>query len=59
MSRPLPAATIDPLELRRAAGRFATGVALVTAPGGDALVIDSFICASLDPPLVAFSPSRR
>jgi flavin reductase (DIM6/NTAB) family NADH-FMN oxidoreductase RutF len=51
MSQPLPA------DLRRAAARFATGVALVTAPGGLALVIDSFISASLDPPLVAFAPS--
>ncbi|HET8758846.1 MAG TPA: flavin reductase family protein [Solirubrobacteraceae bacterium] len=58
MNRPLAAEAIDPLELRRAASRFATGVALVTAPGGAALVIDSFISASLDPPLVAFTPSR-
>jgi flavin reductase (DIM6/NTAB) family NADH-FMN oxidoreductase RutF len=49
---------IAPAELRRAASRFATGVALVTAPGGRALVVDSFISASLDPPLVAFAPSR-
>lgn len=52
------AAVVAPLDLRRAASRFATGVALVTAPGGLALVIDSFISASLDPPLVAFAPSR-
>jgi len=58
MSRPLPAAAAAPVDLRRAASRFATGVAVVTAPGGLALVIDSFISASLEPPLVAFSPSR-
>lgn len=57
MSAVLPA-TVDPRDLRRAAARFATGVALVTAPGGHALVIDSFISASLDPPLVALSVSR-
>jgi flavin reductase (DIM6/NTAB) family NADH-FMN oxidoreductase RutF len=54
MSEPLRIAP----DLRRAAGRFPTGVALVTAPGGLALVVDSFISVSLDPPLVAFSASR-
>jgi flavin reductase (DIM6/NTAB) family NADH-FMN oxidoreductase RutF len=58
VSTPLPAAAIDPLDLRRAASRFASGVALVTSPGGLALVVDSFVSLSLDPPLVAFSPSR-
>src|SRR4051794_21775608 len=58
MTQPLRAATIAPEDLRRAAARFATGVALVTAPGGLALVVDSFISASLEPPLVAFAPSR-
>ena len=58
MSRPLPAAVVAPVDLRRAVSRFATGVALVTAPGGGALVIDSFISASLEPPLVAFTASR-
>ena len=45
-------------DLRRAASAFPTGVALVTAPGGLGLHVDTFITASLDPPLVAFSPSR-
>jgi flavin reductase (DIM6/NTAB) family NADH-FMN oxidoreductase RutF len=58
VTRPAHAAAVAPVELRDAAARFATGVALVTAPGGRALVIDSFISASLDPPLVAFAPSR-
>jgi len=49
---------IAPDELRRAASRFAKGVALITAPGGHGLVVDSFISASLDPPLVAFAPAR-
>jgi len=58
VSQPLPAAVVAAVDLRRAASRFATGVALVTAPGGLALVIDSFISASLEPPLVAFTASR-
>ena len=47
MSQPLRAAMVEPVDLRRAASQFATGVALVTAPGGLALVVDSFISASL------------
>ena len=58
MSAPLPAEPVAPIELRRAASRFPTGVALVTSPGGLALVIDSFISVSLEPPLIAFSASR-
>jgi flavin reductase (DIM6/NTAB) family NADH-FMN oxidoreductase RutF len=46
-------------DLRRAAARFPTGVALITAAGGDALVVDSFVSVSLEPPLIAFCPSRR
>jgi 3-hydroxy-9,10-secoandrosta-1,3,5(10)-triene-9,17-dione monooxygenase reductase component len=58
VSAPQPARPVDPLDLRRAAARFPTGVALVTAPGGLALVIDSFVSVSLEPALVAFSVSR-
>lgn len=58
MSAPLPIEPAGAADLRSAAGRFPTGVALVTAPGGLALVVDSFVSVSLDPPLVAFSPSR-
>ena len=43
---------------RRALGRFATGVTLITARGGDALVVNAFMSVSLDPPLVAFSVGR-
>jgi flavin reductase (DIM6/NTAB) family NADH-FMN oxidoreductase RutF len=57
MSVPAPVA-VDPIDLRRAAARFPSGVALVTAPGGVALVVDSFISVSLEPPLIAFTPSR-
>jgi flavin reductase (DIM6/NTAB) family NADH-FMN oxidoreductase RutF len=58
VSAPQPARPVDPLDLRRAAARFPTGVALVTAPGSLALVIDSFVSVSLEPALVAFSVSR-
>jgi len=43
---------------RRALGRFATGVTLITAPGGHALVVNAFMSVSLDPPLVAFGAGR-
>lgn len=46
---------------RDAAGRFATGVAFVTAaPGGRplGLIVNSLASVSLEPPLVSFSPSR-
>jgi 3-hydroxy-9,10-secoandrosta-1,3,5(10)-triene-9,17-dione monooxygenase reductase component len=49
-------------DLRAAFGRFATGVAFVTAdvdgkPLG--LIVSSFAAVSLDPPLVSFCPSRH
>jgi 3-hydroxy-9,10-secoandrosta-1,3,5(10)-triene-9,17-dione monooxygenase reductase component len=43
---------------RRALGRFATGVTLITAPGGASLVVNAFMSVSLDPPLVAFCAGR-
>ena len=43
---------------RRALGRFATGVTLITAPGGDSLVVNAFMSVSLEPPLVAFAVGR-
>jgi 3-hydroxy-9,10-secoandrosta-1,3,5(10)-triene-9,17-dione monooxygenase reductase component len=43
---------------RRALGRFATGVTLITAPGGNALVVNAFMSVSLEPPLVAFAAGR-
>jgi 3-hydroxy-9,10-secoandrosta-1,3,5(10)-triene-9,17-dione monooxygenase reductase component len=63
----MPAATaiaapaIDPRAFRDALGRFATGVAFVTAtPGGEpaGLIVNSLASVSLDPPLVSFSPAR-
>jgi 3-hydroxy-9,10-secoandrosta-1,3,5(10)-triene-9,17-dione monooxygenase reductase component len=48
-------------ELRDALGRFATGVALVTAaPEGEpiGLIVNSLTSVSLEPPLILFCPSR-
>ncbi len=47
--------------LRDAFGRFATGVAFVTADVGETphgLIVSSFAAVSLDPPLVSFCPAR-
>jgi 3-hydroxy-9,10-secoandrosta-1,3,5(10)-triene-9,17-dione monooxygenase reductase component len=55
------ARTLDPSAFRDALGRFATGVAFVTAaPNGEpaGLIVNSFTSVSLEPPLVAFCPSR-
>jgi 3-hydroxy-9,10-secoandrosta-1,3,5(10)-triene-9,17-dione monooxygenase reductase component len=51
----------DARSFREALGRFATGVAFVTAaPGGEpaGLIVNSLASVSLDPPLVSFCPSR-
>src|SRR5918994_3338416 len=55
------ASDLDDRSLRAAFGRFATGVAFVTAsvdgtPLG--LIVSSFAAVSLQPPLVSFCPSR-
>lgn len=52
---------LDERRFRQAVGRFATGVALVTAQhGGEplGLVVNSFASVSLRPPLVSFCPAR-
>jgi 3-hydroxy-9,10-secoandrosta-1,3,5(10)-triene-9,17-dione monooxygenase reductase component len=56
-----PEAALDARSLRAALGRFATGVAFVTAavdgkPAG--LLVNSLASVSLQPPLVSFCPSR-
>jgi 3-hydroxy-9,10-secoandrosta-1,3,5(10)-triene-9,17-dione monooxygenase reductase component len=56
-----PAPARDARSFRGASGRFATGVAFVTAapdgrPAG--LIVNSFTSVSLEPPLISFSPSR-
>ena len=56
-----PAPAPDARSFRNALGRFATGVAFVTAaPDGEpaGLIVNSFTSVSLEPPLVSFCPSR-
>ncbi len=51
----------DARSFRNALGRFATGVAFVTAaPDGEpaGLIVNSLTSVSLEPPLVSFCPSR-
>jgi flavin reductase (DIM6/NTAB) family NADH-FMN oxidoreductase RutF len=59
----LDAAAAERAELRRAMGRFATGVTVVTTcgPGGklEGVTSNSFSTVSLDPPLVLWSLARR
>jgi flavin reductase (DIM6/NTAB) family NADH-FMN oxidoreductase RutF len=53
----------DPMHLRQALGRFATGVTVVTTCGPDGklegLTANSFSSVSLDPPLVLWSLQKR
>jgi len=62
LAAPVPAAPgPDARSFRDALGRFATGVAFVTAaPDGQptALIVNSLASVSLQPPLVSFCPSR-
>ena len=64
MAVPAPAQPLQPVNARTfrdALGRFATGVAFVTAtPAGKpaGLIVNSLASVSLDPPLVSFCPSR-
>jgi len=55
-----PEPGVDAARFRAALGRFATGVALVTADDGAplGLIVSSLTSVSLRPPLVAFNPSR-
>ena len=56
-----PAPAVDPRSFRDALGRFATGVAFVTAaPDGKpaGLIVNSLTSVSLEPPLISFCPSR-
>jgi 3-hydroxy-9,10-secoandrosta-1,3,5(10)-triene-9,17-dione monooxygenase reductase component len=56
-----PAPRVDAAAFRETLGRFATGVALVTAAGDGAplgLIANSVAAVSLSPPLVSFCPSR-
>jgi flavin reductase (DIM6/NTAB) family NADH-FMN oxidoreductase RutF len=55
--------TIDPRRFREVCGQYATGVAVVTACGGQGrsfgVTVNSFTSVSLDPPLVQFSLDRK
>ena len=59
--QPTAAPAPDARSFRDALGRFATGVAFVTAaPDGEpaGLIVNSLTSVSLEPPLVSFCPSR-
>ena len=62
LAAPTPAApALEARSFRDALGRFATGVAFVTAaPDGEpaGLIVNSLTSVSLEPPLVSFCPSR-
>jgi 3-hydroxy-9,10-secoandrosta-1,3,5(10)-triene-9,17-dione monooxygenase reductase component len=56
-----PAPAPDARSFRDALGRFATGVAFLTAaPDGEpvGLIVNSLTSVSLEPPLISFCPSR-
>ena len=60
-ARSKPAPPRDARSFREALGRFATGVAFLTAaPDGEptGLIVNSLASVSLEPPLVSFCPSR-
>jgi flavin reductase (DIM6/NTAB) family NADH-FMN oxidoreductase RutF len=54
---------IDPRRFREVCGQYATGVAVVTATGGQGrqigVTVNSFTSVSLEPPLVQFSLDRK
>ena len=57
----VPAAVVDPRVMRDVLGHFVSGVTVVTAAtpeGPIGFTCQSFSSLSLDPPLVAFAPSR-
>src|SRR6059058_2877312 len=62
LAAPVPAAPApEARSFRDALGRFATGVAFVTAaPDGEpaGLIVNSLTSVSLEPPLLSFCPSR-
>src|SRR5438874_190454 len=62
LAAPVPAAPApEARSFRDALGRFATGVAFVTAaPDGEpaGLIVNSLSSVSLEPPLISFCPSR-
>jgi 3-hydroxy-9,10-secoandrosta-1,3,5(10)-triene-9,17-dione monooxygenase reductase component len=63
LAAPVPTApTREARSFRDAIGKFATGVAFVTAaPDGEpaGLIVNSLTSVSLEPPLISFCPSRN
>lgn len=55
--------SLDPREMRRALGQYATGVTVVTCRGTDGrrvgMTANSFTSVSLDPPLVLWCPNKN
>jgi flavin reductase (DIM6/NTAB) family NADH-FMN oxidoreductase RutF len=49
---------VDKASFRRAAGQFASGIVVVTTPGGHAMTVSAFASVSLDPPLVLFCAEK-
>jgi flavin reductase (DIM6/NTAB) family NADH-FMN oxidoreductase RutF len=49
---------VDQASFRRAAGQFASGIVVVTTPGGHAMTVSAFASVSLDPPLVLFCAEK-
>ena len=58
-----PHLRLDPLELRKTFGMFATGVTVITTVSSDGsrygLTVNSFSSVSLDPPLILWSQSIK
>jgi len=48
----------DHASFRRAAGQFASGIVVVTTPGGHAMTVSAFASVSLNPPLVLFCAEK-
>ncbi len=58
---PTSAPTIDTAHFRAVLGHFASGIVIVTGMDGEepvGLTCQSFFSVSLEPPLIAFAPSR-
>ncbi|HLI42611.1 MAG TPA: flavin reductase family protein [Streptosporangiaceae bacterium] len=49
---------VDQAAFRRAAGRFPSGIVIVTTGGGHAMTVSAFASVSLDPPLVLFCAEK-
>ena len=58
MSEPDRSEPVDKALFRRAAGQFASGIVVVTTPGGHAMTVSAFASVSLDPPLVLFCAEK-